>query len=91
MPAGTSSTAFTGSPDEIRSAIESYVTQYSPEVTREEVGIVAETVRDLASRGVPVGEALDAAEWPFPKDALEHAVRRTYEQLPRSQKRLPLI
>ena len=58
---------------------------------RNAIGVVAETVRDLASRGVPVGEALDAAEWPFPKDALEHAVRRVYEHLPRSQKRLPLI
>lgn len=59
---------------------------------RNAIGIVAETVRDLAGRGVPVGQALDAAaEWPFPKDALAHAVRRTYEQLPRSQKRLPLI
>ena len=59
---------------------------------RNAIGIVAETVRDLASRGVPAAQALDAAAgWPFPKDALEHAVRRTYEQLPRSQKRLPLI
>lgn len=58
---------------------------------RNAIGVVAETVRDLASRGVPVGEALGAAEWPFPKDALEHAVRRVYEHLPRSQKRLPLI
>jgi ferredoxin len=35
-------TELTISSDEIRSAIESYVSDYSPEVTREEVGIVAE-------------------------------------------------
>lgn len=58
---------------------------------RADIGVVAETVRDLASRGVPVDEALAAAEWPFPAEALENAVRRGYEQLPRSQKRLPLI
>ena len=35
-------TELTISADEIRSAIESYVSDYAPEVTREEVGIVAE-------------------------------------------------
>ena len=30
-------------------------------------------------------------EWPFPREDLADAVRRGYEQLPRSQKRLPLI
>ena len=58
---------------------------------RADIGVVAETVRDLASRGVRVDDALAGAEWPFPAEALEHAVRRGYEQLPRSQKRLPLI
>ncbi len=59
---------------------------------RNAIGIVAETTRDLASRGVPVDQALDAAaEWPYPKENLANAVRRIYEQLPRSQKRLPLI
>ena len=58
---------------------------------RNEIGIVAETIRDLATRGVPVAEALDAAEWPFPREELAHAVRRGYEHLPRSQKRLPLV
>jgi glyoxylase-like metal-dependent hydrolase (beta-lactamase superfamily II) len=61
------------------------------EQQRNDIGIVAETIRDLASRGVPVNDALAAAEWPFPRDELAHAVRRGYEQLPRSQKRLPLI
>ena len=39
----------------------------------------------------PRRDALDAADWPFPRDRLEHAVRRGYEHLPRSQKRLPLV
>ncbi len=61
------------------------------EVQRNELGIVAETIRDLAGRGVPVDEALATDEWPWDPRHLETAVRRGYEQLPRSQKRLPLI
>ncbi|HEX5089177.1 MAG TPA: MBL fold metallo-hydrolase [Nocardioides sp.] len=61
------------------------------EEQRNTIGIVAETIRDLATRGVPVAEALDAAEWPYPTDHLADAVRRGYEHLPRSQKRLPLV
>jgi hypothetical protein len=61
------------------------------EQQRNEIGIVAETIRDLATRGVPVDDALATAEWPFPRGQLERAVRRGYEQLPRSQKRLPLV
>jgi glyoxylase-like metal-dependent hydrolase (beta-lactamase superfamily II) len=61
------------------------------EEQRNAIGIIAETIRDLATRGVPVGEALDAAEWPYPRKYLADAVRRGYEHLPRSQKRLPLI
>jgi glyoxylase-like metal-dependent hydrolase (beta-lactamase superfamily II) len=61
------------------------------EEQRNAIGIVAETIRDLATRGVPVAEALDAADWPFPRESLAAAVRRGYEQLPRSQKRLPLV
>jgi glyoxylase-like metal-dependent hydrolase (beta-lactamase superfamily II) len=61
------------------------------ETQRNDIGIVAETIRDLATRGVPLDQALEAADWPFPRDALGHAVRRGYEQLPRSQKRLPLV
>ncbi|GAA2155129.1 MBL fold metallo-hydrolase [Nocardioides koreensis] len=48
---------------------------------RKEIGIVAETIRDLAGRGVPLEEALDAADWPFPKRALASAVARGYELL----------
>jgi hypothetical protein len=61
------------------------------EEQRNTIGIIAETIRDLASRGVPVTEALEAAEWPYPREHLADAVRRGYEQLPRSQKRLPLV
>jgi glyoxylase-like metal-dependent hydrolase (beta-lactamase superfamily II) len=61
------------------------------EEQRNAIGIVAETIRDLATRGVPVGQALEVGEWPFPREELASAVRRGYEHLPRSQKRLPLI
>ena len=58
---------------------------------RSNIGVVAETIRDLAGRGVPVGQALEQAEWPFPSQYLTDAVRRGYEQLPRAQRRLPLV
>ncbi|MCW2837196.1 MAG: beta-lactamase domain protein [Marmoricola sp.] len=58
---------------------------------RSSIGVVAETIRDLAGRGVPLGHALDAASWPYPSENLGHAVRRGYEQLPRDAKRLPLL
>jgi glyoxylase-like metal-dependent hydrolase (beta-lactamase superfamily II) len=58
---------------------------------RSALGVVAETIRDLAGRGVPLDQALESAEWPYPRDALAEAVRRGYEHLPRAQKRLPLI
>jgi len=61
------------------------------EEQRNSIGIVAETVRDLATRGVPVDDALSAADWPYPREQLANAVRRGYEHLPRSQKRLPLV
>ena len=61
------------------------------EEQRDRVGVLAETIRDLAGRGVPATRALEAGEWPFPSDRLHEAVRRGYEQLPRSQKRLPLL
>ena len=61
------------------------------EEQRNAIGIVAQTIRDLAARGVPVDDALDAVEWPYPREELADAVRRGYEHLPRSQKRLPLV
>lgn len=48
---------------------------------RADLGVVAETIRDLVERGVPVDDALDAAEWPWPRERLSMAVRRGYEQL----------
>ena len=61
------------------------------EEQRNAIGIVAETIRDLATRGIPVADALAAAEWPYPREELAAAVRRGYEHLPRAQKRLPLV
>jgi len=58
---------------------------------RAAIGVVAETIRDLAGRGVPVDQALAAADWPYPREELAAAIRRGYEQLPRSSKRLPLL
>jgi glyoxylase-like metal-dependent hydrolase (beta-lactamase superfamily II) len=58
---------------------------------RVELGIIAETIRDLASRGVPQSQALTEGEWPWDPALLQSAVRLGYEHLPRSQKRLPLI
>lgn len=58
---------------------------------RADLGILAETARDLAGRGVRVEDALTSAEWPFGVEHLGDAVRRIYEQLPRAQKRLPLV
>ncbi|WP_036505899.1 MBL fold metallo-hydrolase [Nocardioides sp. URHA0020] len=57
---------------------------------RNAIGIVAQTIRDLAARGVRLEDALGATEWPYPREELADAVRRGYEQLPRSEKRLPL-
>jgi glyoxylase-like metal-dependent hydrolase (beta-lactamase superfamily II) len=58
---------------------------------RSAIGVVAQTIRDLAGRGVPLGQALAAEAWPYPSEALGDAVRRGYEQLPRDAKRLPLV
>lgn len=58
---------------------------------RNAIGVVAETIRDLAARGIPVSQALAAADWPWPKEHLGTAVELGYRHLPRSQKRLPLI
>ena len=58
---------------------------------RGDIGIVAETIYDLASRSVPLEDALRHTEWPFPAERLRHAVRRGYEQVPRTARRLPLV
>jgi glyoxylase-like metal-dependent hydrolase (beta-lactamase superfamily II) len=61
------------------------------EEQRNDIGIVAETIRDLVTRGVPLDQALGAADWPYDREHLAHAVARGYEHLPASQRRLPLI
>jgi glyoxylase-like metal-dependent hydrolase (beta-lactamase superfamily II) len=58
---------------------------------RSAIGVVAETIRDLASRGVPVADAVAAAEWPYPAEELRQAVARGYAHLPRSARSLPLL
>ncbi|MDQ2586061.1 F0F1 ATP synthase subunit alpha [Saccharothrix yanglingensis] len=53
------------SSDEIRSAIEKYVSTYSPEVTREEVGVVAETYDGIAIvEGLPGTMTNELLEFP---------------------------
>jgi glyoxylase-like metal-dependent hydrolase (beta-lactamase superfamily II) len=61
------------------------------EEQRSAIGVVAETIRDLASKGVPMSDALGAAEWPYPVEELANAVRRGYGQLPLSARKLPLV
>ncbi|MFL6160487.1 MAG: MBL fold metallo-hydrolase [Marmoricola sp.] len=58
---------------------------------RAAIGVVAETIRDLAGRGVPVDEAIATGDWPYPREDMADAVRRGYEQLPRVRRQLPLI
>jgi len=58
---------------------------------RAALGVVAETIRDLVTRGVPEVQALEAADWPYPREELANAVRRGYEQLPGVRRQLPLI
>ncbi|WP_134741861.1 MBL fold metallo-hydrolase [Nocardioides sp. 503] len=61
------------------------------ETQRNQVGLVAETIRELAGRGVRPEDALATAEeWPFPREALADAVRRGYAQLGPGERRLPL-
>lgn len=60
------------------------------EEQRAAVGVVATTISDLAGRGVSPDDALGASTWPFPVEALEHAVRRGYAHLPRGARQLPL-
>ena len=58
-------TELTISADEIRSAIDSYVAGYAPEVTREEVGIVAATGDGIATvEGLPSTMANELLEFP---------------------------
>ena len=62
---GNAMTELTISSDEIRSAIESYVSEYSPEVSREEVGIVAECGDGIATvEGLPSAMANELLSFP---------------------------
>lgn len=61
------------------------------EQQRAAIGVVAETIRDLAGRGVSVQEALADGQWPYPAEALVDAIERGYQHLPRAQRRLPLV
>lgn len=58
---------------------------------RGNIGILAETIRDLAGRGVRPGDMADAASWPYPAEVLSHAFDRGFEHLPRSARSLPLL
>lgn len=58
---------------------------------RGDIGTVAETVRDLASRGVRPEDMASAAEWPYPASDLGYAITRAFAQLPRSSRSLPLL
>ncbi len=58
---------------------------------RADIGMVAETIRDLAGRGVKPEQMAEAAEWPFPVSELEQAFARGYAQLPRASRSLPMI
>ena len=49
------------SPDEVRSAIESYISSFSPEASREEIGVVAETGDPAADRTLVILAHHDAA------------------------------
>ena len=58
-------TELTISPDEIRSAIETYVADYAPGVSREEVGIVADTGDGIATvEGLPSAMANELLQFP---------------------------
>ncbi len=62
---------------------------------RGDITTVAENIRATAAQGLSVEEALRDAEWPFPAEGLEHAVRRGFAQLPApvtpgSARQLPL-
>ncbi len=58
---------------------------------RGDVGLVAEAIFDAASRSVPVEQAAREGEWPFPERTVLAALRRGYDQVPRTARRLPLV
>lgn len=58
---------------------------------RSAIGEVAETIRDLVERRVPLEQALEHQAWPYPRAELATGIRRGYEQLRGPRKSLPLI
>ena len=56
---------------------------------RNRLGLVSQTVRDLAGSGVRAEEALTRGEWPYPAASLAHAVANGYAALPRGARQLP--
>lgn len=60
------------------------------EQQRNELGLLAQGVRDQAASGAGPQEALARGEWPYPRHLLGDAVERGYAALPRGGRRLPL-
>jgi glyoxylase-like metal-dependent hydrolase (beta-lactamase superfamily II) len=54
------------------------------------IGIVAESIRELAAGGRRPEDMAAATSWPYPVEDLGHAFRRGFEQLPRAGRSLPL-
>lgn len=58
---------------------------------RGSIAAVAEGIRNLAGRGVPVEEMGREPHWPYPAEDLELAFRRGLAQLPPGERSLPLL
>jgi glyoxylase-like metal-dependent hydrolase (beta-lactamase superfamily II) len=60
---------------------------------RGDIAIVAGTIRRLVGAGVPLEEAWEAGEWPWPRETLAGALRRGYAQLRDTggRRTLPLV
>ena len=56
-----------------------------------ELGQVSRTIQELAAQGVPIDEALETGEWPWPREHLAEAVTVGYAQLPPAPRQLPLV
>lgn len=52
---------------------------------------VAETIAAAAGRSLGADATLTGGDWPFPVEGLRHAVGRGLAQVPRSERRLPLV
>src|SRR5512139_418766 len=58
---------------------------------RGSIGVLAETIRELAGQGLRPEDMAAAAEWPYPAAELAEAFARGFAQLPRSSRSLPLL